>query len=206
MTNREYFDEAALTWDEKPGRVKTAMELASSIRQNLDLHENQHLLDFGCGTGLVSLSLLPDTGYLTGADTSAGMLDIFQKKIDRLNLTNCKLVQIDTDEIPFKPESFDVIISTMTFHHIPRTAEMIRKLYELLKPNGQIAIIDLDTEDGTFHIHGNEGVVHFGFDREEMKKRLNEAGFSDTKTETAYTVRRDTGREYPIFIVTGVKE
>jgi len=36
-------------------------------------------------------------------------------------------------------------------------------------PGGEIAIADLDKEDGDFHAD-NEGVMHFGFERGEFKK------------------------------------
>ncbi len=202
---QKYFDEAALTWDEKPGRVKTAMEMAASIRNKLRLNESTHLLDYGCGTGLVSLSLIPDVGRITGADTSSGMLEIFQKKIERNGIHNCNTVHINETDVPFPENHFDAIISVMTFHHIPDTTNMIQRLASHLKPGGSIAIVDLDSEDGTFHLHGNDGIAHLGFDRNHIGDLLSQNGFTNVDLDTAYTVRRDEGKEYPIFIATAQK-
>ena len=49
-------------------------------------------LDFGCGTGLVTLQLQPFLHSITGVDGSQGMIDILKQKIEKKNLTNVKTV------------------------------------------------------------------------------------------------------------------
>jgi ubiquinone/menaquinone biosynthesis C-methylase UbiE len=49
-------------------------------------------LDSGCGTGLVSLFLLPHVRSVTGADSSPGMLEVLRKKLDEEGIATMKAV------------------------------------------------------------------------------------------------------------------
>ncbi len=70
------FDKEAALWDENPGRVKVAKDVAAAILQNVTITADMRALDFGCGTGLVTLQLQPLVKSITGMDSSRGMLDI----------------------------------------------------------------------------------------------------------------------------------
>jgi ubiquinone/menaquinone biosynthesis C-methylase UbiE len=78
-TNR--FDEAATTWDEQPRRVTLARAVADEITRQIPLSRDIDVLDFGCGTGLLTLALPPFVRSVTGADTSAGMLEVLRRKV-----------------------------------------------------------------------------------------------------------------------------
>lgn len=59
----------------------------------------------------------------------------------------------------------------MAFHHLNDPGAMIKKMKSLLKPQGRLAIVDLDKEDGTFHPDNRGmGVKHFGFSKDEIAK------------------------------------
>ena len=49
--------------------------------REVKLSPDMDLLDFGCGTGLISLHLQPHVRSLWGVDTSSGMLEVFQGKL-----------------------------------------------------------------------------------------------------------------------------
>ena len=50
-------------------------------------------------------------------------------------------------------------------HHVKDTDNMVKQFAVHLKPGAKIALADLDTEDGSFHTKGVEGVYHNGFER-----------------------------------------
>src|SRR6266702_413692 len=70
MTQKKDFDAVAMNWDEEPRRVKLALEIADSIMKTLPLSREWDALDFGCGTGLVSMQLAPALRTVTGIDSS----------------------------------------------------------------------------------------------------------------------------------------
>jgi hypothetical protein len=74
-------------------------------------------------------------------------------------------------------------------------------MYRLLAPGGQVAAIDLDTEDGSFHSPGAEGVHHHGFDRARLADLARDAGFAEVRVGDGQPID-DEGRRYPMFLLT----
>jgi 2-polyprenyl-3-methyl-5-hydroxy-6-metoxy-1,4-benzoquinol methylase len=66
--NTRDFDSEARFWDENPGRVKMARSVADSIKENAVITDQLNVLDFGCGTGLLTLQFQPLVKTITGAD------------------------------------------------------------------------------------------------------------------------------------------
>jgi tRNA (cmo5U34)-methyltransferase len=195
------FDEAAGTWDEEPRRVEIASAVAAAMRRGVALSADLRVLDFGCGTGLVSLALQPFVGHVTAVDTSEGMLGQLRRKIEAKGLANVETVRLDPAAPRLPDGPFDLVVSSMALHHVEDLAPLFRRFHEVLRPGGGVALADLDREDGTFH-EDARGVFHLGFDREAIASLLSEAGFGSVAASTA-TIARKNDREYPIFLATG---
>lgn len=202
------FNEAASSWDEEPRRVRLASEVAECVKKEVAVTGEMTVLDYGCGTGLVTLCLQPLVRSITGADLSDGMLEIFRGKIEARGLTNVKAVLLDPDRETFPAESFDLVVSSMTLHHVEDAARLLADFYRVLHPGGQLAVADLDAEDGSFHGHGLSA-AHSGFDRERMRGMLEESGFREIREVTAATIEkpdaRDIIRTYTVFLMTARK-
>lgn len=76
-----YFDTAAASWDSEPRRVALMRAIGEAVLQEAQPSREMDVLDYGCGTGLIGLFLLPQVGRVTGADNSEGMLSILRQKI-----------------------------------------------------------------------------------------------------------------------------
>jgi len=200
MKERRNFDAAAMLWDEEPRRVKLAEDIASAIRATLPLSAEWDAMDFGCGTGLLTLQLAPDLKSMLGVDSSGGMLDRLNAKLQDRNIENVrtKLCDLEKGELP--DGLFHIITSAMTLHHVPEIVPLLRSLRSLLHPGGRIALADLETENGSFHEDAT-GVFHHGFGRKQITEMLSVCGFSDISISTAATIDKVTG-SYPIFLVT----
>jgi len=200
------FDNEAAQWDLNPGRVKLANDVADVIIEIVKPAKNIDVLDFGCGTGLVTLRLQPYVRCITGVDSSKGMLSVLEDKVTQQGLANVYTQFVDFEKGGSVTGVFDLIVSSMTVHHVPNTGLLFRMWSQLLKPEGRVCFADLDTEDGSFH-SDNTGVFHFGFDREELKRLLQEYGFRDVSDTTAATVVRDLEgagkKEFPVFLIEG---
>jgi ubiquinone/menaquinone biosynthesis C-methylase UbiE len=198
------FDKLAVSWDDEPRRLKLASELAGTIMREVELARDMDLLDFGCGTGLITLHLQPHVRSLRGADTSAGMLEVLQGKLNEHGITNVSLLLLDPAKEVRIDGRYHLVVSGMTMHHIVDIKTLLREFHRILLPGGRVCIADLDEEDGSFH-SDNTGVVHFGFDRPEMASMLASAGFKEIKSVTAARIVKDdeTGksREYPVFLM-----
>ena len=203
----ERFEKAAMNWDENPGRILMAKNIASTICKMTPISPEWTAIDYGCGTGLVTLAIEQDVKKIIGFDSSPAMLSKLEEKVKSLGLNNVetKLVDLETDGVP--EMQVDLIVSSMTLHHITDIPALLKKLSMLLKPGGYIALADLDVEDGTFHA-GNSGVQHFGLDRDWMKNELAQAGFTECGNTTAHVAERETVngmKSFPVFLVWGKK-
>ena len=203
MAETDRFDQAAATWDGEQRRTLLARGVTEAIVARCALPADLDVLDFGCGTGLVSLGLRPLVRSVTGVDTSRGMLDVFERKLLEQGLEGVRTVHLSPDAPLSLPDRFHLVVSSMTLHHVADLAPLFARLRDHLHPGGRVALADLDAEDGTFHEDAG-GVVHLGFDRGEIAALLDEAGFVDVVVETA-TVTRKGERSYPIFLATGRK-
>lgn len=202
------FNKVAATWDEEPRRVKLAGDIADSITQNVPLASSMDVLDFGCGTGLLTLNLQPQVRTITGIDSSKGMLDILRAKTESLGLVNVSAQYKDLDGGDALEGAFHLVTSCMTFHHVRDIEALLKSFYTIIHPSGYIAIADLDLDDGLFH-EDSTGVFHNGFDRETLQRLFEKTGFVDVTFRTASsmtkTISGGASREFTIFLVTARK-
>jgi ubiquinone/menaquinone biosynthesis C-methylase UbiE len=207
-TEKRYFDQEAANWDQMPGRVKVAQDVAQSMIREISLMPNMDVLDFGCGTGLLTLALQPFVHSITGADSSQGMLDVFKTKIKEHNLSKVKTNYIDLDKGDILAGKYHLIVSSMTLHHVKNISPLLKQFYSILLPSGQLAIADLDLDDGKFH-DNNDGVFHFGFDRTTLRKIFKDEGFDNvhdmTAAEVVKTTLNDEIKKFTVFLMTGKK-
>jgi 2-polyprenyl-3-methyl-5-hydroxy-6-metoxy-1,4-benzoquinol methylase len=202
------FDKLAGQWDQNPVPVRIAGAVAEAIIRELGPGPDRDVLDFGCGTGLVTLKLQPLARTITGADSSQGMLDKLREKSGQQGLSNVAVQLVDFASGGRVWGTFDLVVSSMTLHHVPDPAALLEHWFALVRPGGRIGFADLDTEDGSFHAD-NTGVFHKGFDREYLKQLLQRIGFRDIRDSTATTVTREIEgngtREFSVFLITAGK-
>ncbi len=201
------FDERAANW-EKPRQINLANGVADTMIRELKLTDDMNVMDYGCGSGLVTLRLQPMIKSIVGVDSSKGMLDVFQDKINNSGFNNVSCQLADLEDDGRVEGKFNLIVSSMAFHHVNKIPLLLERLHDLLLQGGSIGIADLDKEDGTFH-SDNSGVVHFGFERNYLKTLFEQAGFRDIKDVTATKVVKEVkGKgicEFPVFLMTGRK-
>ncbi len=205
---RKDFNIEAAQWDANPGRVKLANEVSDAIIRETAPSRDMDVLDYGCGTGLVTLRLQPMVRSITGADSSEGMLGVLENKVRTASLPNVRTQLVDFERGGKVAGAFHLVVSSMTMHHVKDTAGLFHQWYDVLLPGGQLAAADLDTEDGSFH-GDNTGVFHFGFDRDALKKMMQRAGFQNVRVVTASTMVREIAgggkRGFPVFLIIGRK-
>jgi 2-polyprenyl-3-methyl-5-hydroxy-6-metoxy-1,4-benzoquinol methylase len=205
-----YFDDAAATWDEKPDRIALAKSVGEAVLHAVSPTKSMDVLDYGCGTGLLGLFLLPHVKSVTGADASTGMLDVLQKKIDNNGLANMKTIRLDLENDSVPAGQYHLIVSNMTMHHIADTEKVVEAFYTMLHPHGILCIADLDSEPGIFHApEVADSVHHHGFNRMELESLVGRIGFTNSKTLTAHVLRKPiengTERDFSIFLLVGDK-
>lgn len=207
MTETSSFDTKAATWDEEPRRVKLAREVADAVIAAALPTAAMDALDFGCGTGLLTLFLQPRLRSITGVDSSRGMLDVLERKVREHGLANVRALLCDVEKGGRPEGRYHLVVSSMTLHHVAEPLPLFRLFHDLLLPGGLLCLADLDQEDGTFH-DDPTGVHHFGFERPGVREMLAEAGFSGFGDTTAAVIRKSSPertRDYPVFLISARK-
>ena len=196
------FDERAPTWDEQPRRVQLAADIFAALERAVPLRPDMAALDYGAGTGLLTLALAPRVRRITAVDSSQGMLEVLARKTQAAGLGNVVRLQADFAADSPPPGPYDLVATAMTLHHVADTGGLLRIFFHLLGEGGFLALADLDAEDGTFH-SSQDGIHHWGFDRGTFATWLAEAGFSDVRFATATHVAKS--RDYSVFLATAQK-
>jgi 2-polyprenyl-3-methyl-5-hydroxy-6-metoxy-1,4-benzoquinol methylase len=207
-SSKRDFSAEALTWDNVPARVELARAVAGEALSRIPVRTDMDALDYGAGTGLVTLALAPHVHSIAAADSAPGMLDRLREKIALGSLANVRALLLDLETEASPEQDFDLIVSSMTLHHITDAKEMIRTLSGMLRGGGYLAIADLDLDGGLFHPDPT-GVRHNGFDRGDIAEMLTQAGLTDVVVDTAHTVTRpvegESLHDFPVFLATGRK-
>jgi ubiquinone/menaquinone biosynthesis C-methylase UbiE len=201
------FDNKAREWDQPPRRLEMASIFADRIRQHIPLSTSMDLLEFGCGTGQVSLQLSPSVRRIHLVDTSPGMLEVLQEKIRDRGIVNMELHCGEIFDLSLAEERFDLIYALMALHHIPAISPLLLHFQRLLKRGGHLCIGDLEPEDGLFHEADVE--VHHGFAIPELSTLMEESGFAVTAAERMHILRKTDRngrlRDYPLFFLAARK-
>ena len=197
------FDHRAAEWDNNPGRLATAKNIAEAMLQVVPFAPTWRVLDCGAGTGLLTLNLLPHVAEICATDSSAGMLEQLQKKIAAAKIKNVNTLLWDADAEPCPHGGFDLVCSSMVLHHLCDVPAALQRMTLATRAGGWLAVADLETEDGSFHPDPG-GVHHHGFAPADIARWLAAAGCHDISTRTAYTIIKPdaTGRAhaYPICL------
>lgn len=193
------FEQMAKRYDTEE-RIELANVIVKEVRSELQNSTSKSLLDYGSGTGLVSLELADLVDSILLVDSSKQMLDVAEAKISHKGITNSKVLYSDfTQETP--ELKADIVLLSLVLLHIPDTEKILQELFNILDDGGKLIIIDFDKNDKIDHPK-----VHNGFSHEDLKQKLSEVGFSSIELRTFHHGNRIfMKQDASMFIATSLK-
>ncbi len=165
---------------------------------SLKLKDNSKILDIACGTGDVIIEIMKNNHkniQIYGADFSKNMLSIAIKKIKIKNyLLKVNFLLTNALYLPFLNESFNAVTIAFGIRNISNKDQALKEFYNILKPGGTLAILELTTPKSVFFL--KLYMIYF-------KKILPLIGQFFSKNRQAYRYLPESVQNFPtsdIFI------
>ena len=155
-----------LVWLLTRGRDRAFREQLLNLAH---LKPGESVLDVGCGTGTLAIAAkrrVGPTATVHGVDASPAMIARASKKARKAHL-DVVFHQGLAEALPFPDGQFDLVLSTVMLHHLPRKIrqQAAVEIRRVLKPEGRVLVVDFGAPRrprrsliGHFHRHGRTNI------------------------------------------------
>ena len=142
--SEQYFNTIAgrLGRNHCPGRSWEAIG-----RLALRLVPNVVVADLGAGEGLISQLLARNARQVWCIDNSPRMVEVGTELAKKNDLSNLTYKLGDIEQVPLADESVDLAILSQALHHAIHTQKAVDEAYRILRPGGQVLILELAEHD-----------------------------------------------------------
>jgi ubiquinone/menaquinone biosynthesis C-methylase UbiE len=179
MNTKEIFEQMAPRYD-TVDRIKTAKVIADAIRSELTDTRGKTAMDYGCGTGLVGLELLELFESMLFVDASAQMIEQVKRKTEEARTGKAHTLCGDFCATPPQVRT-DCILMAQTLLHVRDCSLLLNRLYDALKQDGRLIIVDFDKNERV-----ESDMVHNGFVQAELVRELTRIGFASAGARTFF--------------------
>jgi len=177
--SERYFDEVAerLGKNYVPGRTWEAIghflfRLVPAIT----------IVDLGAGEGIISQLLAGRAKKVICVDSSRSMVRLGTELAKRKGLLNLEYKLGDLEKVPLPDGSVDLALMSQSLHHAPHPEIALAEAHRVLKPGGQLIVIDLKKHnfEKARELYGDHWL---GFGENELYRLIEDTGFRTPKVE-----------------------
>jgi ArsR family transcriptional regulator len=158
--------------------------------------------DLGSGEGLLSELLARRCKKVIAVDNSEKIVAFGAAKAKKNNLKNLEFRLGDLQNPPIEPESVDLAILSQALHHAEEPAKALAGAYRVLKPGGQVMILDL-AKHNFEEAHKLYGDRWLGLAESDLHRWLEEAGFK--KIDIGVVAREEQPPHFETILAVGQK-
>lgn len=177
-----------------------------TLIEGLAFRSGERILDLGTGTGEIAIAIKQrgrDVEVI-GIDPDPKALDRAKQKAGRAGVA-IRFEQGFGDQLPYADQSFDRVLSSFVFHHLPddQKDSTLREIRRVLKPGGEFRMADFEGPED--HHHGMMGRLFHSNHRLEgnserrVLEMMKRAGFANVK-KTGRTQRLLGGVAYYLAV------
>jgi predicted TPR repeat methyltransferase len=193
------FDACASKFDEALARLKYSGPalVLDALRRSTELPlQGWHIVDAGCGTGLVGAELRPLAQRLVGVDLSARMLEVARNRS-----IYDQLVQADiTDYLQQHERSFDVLTAADVLTYLGDLEEFFHAAAGVLKPGGlAVVLVEALKGESTYQLNLTG---RFSHSVRYLQNTMESAGFAVAGIRED-SMRDEAGRAVPTLVAVG---
>jgi ArsR family transcriptional regulator len=156
--------------------------------------------DLGAGEGLLSELLARRCKKVIAVDNSEKIVEFGAAKAKKNNLKNLEFRLGDLQNPPIEAGSVDLVILSQALHHAEEPSKTLKAAWTILKPRGQILILDLLKHkfEKARELYGDRWL---GFAESDMHRGLEEAGFK--KIEISIVAREEQPPHFETILAGG---
>lgn len=172
-----------MLWIASRGRERVFRERQVNLAR---IAPGEAVLDVGCGTGTLAIAAARragESGIVHGVDPSPELVARARKKARRAGVEVAFTVA-SGEELSFADASFDVVLSTLVFHHLSHDAlrASVAEIRRVLKPGGRMLAVDIGgPQDDKRTMHAPRG-GHIPFDLAGIASRLPRLGLEELES------------------------
>jgi ubiquinone/menaquinone biosynthesis C-methylase UbiE len=112
--------------------------------------KNWAVLDIATGTGHTAFAVSPHVNSVVGVDLTVEMLTQAERlRVEKL-LSNVVFQIADAHELPFQPETFDLVTCRRAAHHFSNIRRALREMRRVLRIGGKVIIDDRSVPEDDF--------------------------------------------------------
>jgi ubiquinone/menaquinone biosynthesis C-methylase UbiE len=138
----EQFSQQAIPFTQVPGHFD-AMQILIELSE---VRREDSVLDVACGPGMVACEFAKHAGHVTGVDITPAMIEQAKNRQQEHNLGNLSWKVCDAVPLPFVDNSFSLVITRYSFHHLLAPGEALSEMIRVCKPGGRVMVADVAME------------------------------------------------------------
>lgn len=159
------------------------------------------VVDVGCGEGYLTLEAARFARSVIGVDRSDEVLERARALAARRRVTNIQWRKGDLARLPLPDASVDLTLLSQALHHSLDPEDAIGEATRVLRPGGQILILDLREHDEAW-VRDRLGDAHLGFSERTLTHLLEQAGYTQIRVSVG---TRLAGDPFVVLVASGVK-
>ena len=158
------------------------------------------IADLGAGEGLVSQLLARRAAHVWCIDNSPRMVEVGTELAAKNGLANLAYKLGDIEGVPLPDASVDLAILSQALHHAQKPQVAIDEAYRILRPGGQLLLLDLKAHSFE-KAHELYADVWLGFTEIALHAYLEHAGFRAIEVTTV--AREETAPHFETLLAVG---
>lgn len=159
------------------------------------------VVDFGCGTGVLSVEMARWAKKVTAIDANNEVLEKARERAEREGVRHVHFIREDLHALSLPSSKHDLVVISQSLHHVEDPKTVLAEAARILKPNGRIVLLELMPHEEKW-VRERLGHRHLGFEPESLRGQLEEVGFESVQLTTH---ARDGASPFRVFLLTGEK-
>src|SRR5215468_5177017 len=157
--------------------------------------------DFGCGTGVLSVSIARWAKTVVAIDQNADALAEARARAKRQGVRNITFLREDLHHLSLPAERTGLVVISQSLHHVEDPAAVLAEAARILVARGRVVVLELMPHQETW-VRERLGHRHLGFQPADLERQLRKAGFERVNREVH---PQNASSPFRVFLLSGEK-